>query len=1675
MKYTVAMPLLEIGKASLQAAMQFEKSMAMITGLVGIPAAEVKKMGDAVLNMAGDVGKTPVELAEALYFITSAGVKGAKAMDTLDASARAAAAGLGTTNAVADVVTSVMNAYPDGLYSATLATDILVAAVREGKAEASSFAPAMGKVLPVAAAFGLKFQDVAAAMAALTRFGKPAGTAAIELRQIMASLLKPTKEASATLEGYGLSAATLRDTIVNKGMFAGLQQLKNALGENAEAYAKVFGNVRPLTAITALLGPSMDRNADIFAKLSAAAGDSAEAFEAVQQTASQKWAETSAVLQASLIDIGNGLAPMSKALADLGKVLATALGGLARIPGITKFIAGFAGMAVVVALMTRTLSTWIRMRYLTTVALQALTGGMRDTQTQMVNNIVTGQSYSYAQQQQAVATTRAGAAAAGAVAPNRGLGATMQQLSAVLNQLMVVMTENSIITAESTAFNRALAISQGNVVTSTQAMTNAVLAGDTALARHAATSAASASASGSAATGMGTVAGAATGATAATSAFTSATGVVVSSSTAAASATSAATAATTAHTAATGLGVAGQLQVNQTLMQKIFLLGLDAKGLNLATAFTGKFAIAQIYAAGATTLLGGALKKLLLTMGPMMILTVGLGLLMSKFLSRGAEETKEKVTGAADAIRGLEDQASNFNPAPLVVGVDVEYNYSGNSSSEQSQADFAKFLFPNGTKDLDADKQKILDEINAAQTDIKTNVGKIDFASAFAAQFSDARTQQAATGYISALLNIDPTAVQTKVDEAVGNVDTYVNGQLKRFSKNIDLTQLFGGFLKVSPMAPLGALPTFDVQVFNKAVEDMPDMTQPFEDAISTGSIPQFAASLRAVSNSTLSAGGSAADAEAATLAYAKSAITAAGGTTKATTVMGLLTENAELLGPNLVAMANEFVNVNGEQINTTWSTGKLIDAISGLKKETGDTTPTLNNFDNAVESLTSHFKDGLNDEVQEAANLMDAYAEAVKQVKRGQDALFGRQLDMIDAEVGFRDAVRGTIDDLKESNGVFDSGTAAADKTKKALADAAKALLDVGNAAYASGEGGAEAAAVRASAAVSEQFELMKRNFIAAGMDEADFNAFFNDKLGSGVQIAGDFVKFDPKTIAQTFSTNINEAVGVVQGQLNTGDIGTNFLDGIDAGIKAHSGVIGASAVEEMRKVISAVAAFLGIASPSKLAALQIGKPIAEGIAEGIRNETPVSIKAILGELKKIEDAAAAAATETTTTGTTSTTLPVTPKPIVETDKVTKSGMGVGQAYSQGMAQGVVSSQSAVIGAFNGVIYNVTQKYQKKTAANAKKMGYAWTNSYAEGIMNGLSQAKTSIIDLVQAIMQEVADDLSTTTTTISAILDLSGARNDLAKFQNSNSQAMLTAEVNRANRESANATAKFGGNQGTEVTRYERAQIADSRKSAQQAQRDFALGKISYAALMDAQQGYADTTAAAGEASKEVVDAQNNVLDANYQNTNSNLLLAQEQMKVITAQQGLNTAYVNAKINSTDAATALTNLGTQAGITTTAIGGIITSLTNVANMGFGAGMQALIPQAAVQTTKGKITRVSWKAKESTKSGTKGGSKGGSKGTTELKAKGGPLAPGRLTLVGESGPEVIKSNSAGNVTPYSVLERYARTTAHNSMRGEYGDSGKSINITVNNPTPEPASDSIARRMQNMSALGLFA
>ena len=113
-------------------AADFDKSMTKIKTLVGVAGADVDAMAAGVKEMANVAGVSSGEAADALFFITSAGLRGADAMAVLEAATKASAIGLGETATVADLATSALNAYGVENLSAVGATDVLTAAVRRG-------------------------------------------------------------------------------------------------------------------------------------------------------------------------------------------------------------------------------------------------------------------------------------------------------------------------------------------------------------------------------------------------------------------------------------------------------------------------------------------------------------------------------------------------------------------------------------------------------------------------------------------------------------------------------------------------------------------------------------------------------------------------------------------------------------------------------------------------------------------------------------------------------------------------------------------------------------------------------------------------------------------------------------------------------------------------------------------------------------------------------------------------------------------------------------------------------------------------------------------------------------------------------------------------------------------------------------------------------------------------------------------------------------------------------------------------------------------------------------------------------------------------------------------------------------------------------------------------------
>ena len=342
----LTLPLVAAGAAATKMAFDFDKSMGQIQSLVGIAGDEVKKMGETAKKMAVDTGKSANEAAEALFFITSAGLKGADATDTLNASLKASAVGLGETKVIADLATSAMNAYGAENLNASASTDIMVAAVREGKLEASALAGAMGGVIPLASNMGVGFDEVGAAMAAMSRTGTGAAEGATQLTAILASIKKPTDGAVQSLAKMGLSTEDVQKSLSEDGLLATLEMLQSGLKQTGQDTTAIFPNIRALKGVLDLTGAGVESTRQIFDSLSNTMGATDEAFEKTSKTASFQMTQGLNAMKSSLLTVGQviltAVAPAVQKIGAFFTSLSEKFKALS--PTTQKIIVAFAGI-----------------------------------------------------------------------------------------------------------------------------------------------------------------------------------------------------------------------------------------------------------------------------------------------------------------------------------------------------------------------------------------------------------------------------------------------------------------------------------------------------------------------------------------------------------------------------------------------------------------------------------------------------------------------------------------------------------------------------------------------------------------------------------------------------------------------------------------------------------------------------------------------------------------------------------------------------------------------------------------------------------------------------------------------------------------------------------------------------------------------------------------------------------------------------------------------------------------------------------------------------------------------------------------------------------------------------------------------------------------------------------
>ncbi|MBX7551528.1 phage tail tape measure protein [Streptomyces sp. tea 10] len=322
-----------------RSAIELEKHMAnVMTISKEINATNISKFTDQIVELSTQLPQSADQLAEGLYQVVSTGFDGADAMTILRVAARGAAAGLTTTETSARALLGVLKAYGMDASQASDVMDVMFQTVNYGVVSFEELAQQLGDVVPMAAAAGVKFDDLSSAFAAITLSGIPAAETATALNMLLTRMMKPTQELSNMIKGFGYESAAA--ALQQDGLYVVMQKVRNATGGSADQLVPLLRDIRAVRAALALSAADGKNYAATYQGISQEverAGATQKAYAIQMDTTAGQWSLFQNQAQALGIDMARVLLP---ALQTVGEYLNVLAGAINDLPGPVKSLMG---------------------------------------------------------------------------------------------------------------------------------------------------------------------------------------------------------------------------------------------------------------------------------------------------------------------------------------------------------------------------------------------------------------------------------------------------------------------------------------------------------------------------------------------------------------------------------------------------------------------------------------------------------------------------------------------------------------------------------------------------------------------------------------------------------------------------------------------------------------------------------------------------------------------------------------------------------------------------------------------------------------------------------------------------------------------------------------------------------------------------------------------------------------------------------------------------------------------------------------------------------------------------------------------------------------------------------------------------------------------------------------
>lgn len=183
---------------------EFESAMAATSTMFGDVEVDTSGLTDKILELSNASGLSATEINQSLYDALSSGIPVTEdmgdAMNFMESATKLAAAGFTDINTATMASAKVMNAYGMAVDDIDKISKVLIQTQNFGITTVDELGQTLAQVTPTAAAMGVSFEQVGAALSVMTAQGTPTAQATTQLNSLIAELGKSGTTAAENLE-----------------------------------------------------------------------------------------------------------------------------------------------------------------------------------------------------------------------------------------------------------------------------------------------------------------------------------------------------------------------------------------------------------------------------------------------------------------------------------------------------------------------------------------------------------------------------------------------------------------------------------------------------------------------------------------------------------------------------------------------------------------------------------------------------------------------------------------------------------------------------------------------------------------------------------------------------------------------------------------------------------------------------------------------------------------------------------------------------------------------------------------------------------------------------------------------------------------------------------------------------------------------------------------------------------------------------------------------------------------------------------------------------------------------------------------------------------------------------------------------------------------------------------